>query len=148
MELRHSSAACLMTVMLAACGGPPASRLEPEFESTTVYVPNTHSVAADISHETATLELEAKLWSTDAYDREGAIDEFIEIDGGQNHQQNLQLLLTDADHRIRQQTLDLIADRADPALLSFALLALDDPHPTVRQAAAEAVKEIRILESE
>ena len=52
------------------------------------------------------------------------------------------LLLTDADMRVRQDAVDTLADLGTDEVIELLQMALYDPHPAVRQAAAEGLAEL------
>ena len=52
------------------------------------------------------------------------------------------LLLTDADMRVRQETVDRLVDIGTDQARELLRLALYDPHPAVRQAAEQGLAEL------
>ncbi len=136
-------------VLLAACEKPsnrsieigeyqskePAAGVAGKVESLPDDVDLVSSEPSQVPVDTA-----INLWSGDRYDRETAIEDAIESEVTSEFE--LWLLLTDADHRVRQQTIDLLADRGSVLDRDLLMSALTDSHPAVRQAAEEALTEL------
>jgi HEAT repeat protein len=53
-----------------------------------------------------------------------------------------ELLITDGDHDIREAAIDIIADYRLTGAIPLLRAALNDPHPAVRGAAAQALENL------
>lgn len=145
-DLTASGLALVMTITLAACGGPPdvSGQRAGERQTKAVKedgvdtVADVYAVNEEVSNDMP------DLWSSDDYERDGAIAELLEAASPAD---DIYLLLTDPDHRVRQEVLDLLAESGDADHAVYAEAALVDPHPAVRDAAAEALEEIGIAGS-
>ena len=127
--------------MLVACGGPPA----PGADIPPVAVATTSEHIQPV----ATMERSApkpraavdELWQVAPLDRNALL-----ADLSSDHQSDLPsdvvLLLNDPDHRVRQDTIDELALGGHPQARALILLLLDDAHPAVREAAADALADL------
>ena len=79
------------------------------------------------------------------FDRQAAINDLAE-QSPDLILENLPLLLTDPDFKIREETIDTLADlQADTSTFNFTYeleLALHDPHQAVRAAAQDALDDL------
>ena len=132
-------------LVLAACGGPPATHHLPSSSSPEQgKLSEPQAALANGTESPINDEIPVGLlWSGTYFDRDAAVDELTE-QHPELVQENLQLLLTDADFRIREAAVDALVDLMDTypeqdfdQELEQAQL---DPHPAVRAAAQEALE--------
>ncbi len=139
------------------CGGGPGTA-----KPVTVSGPNQQALASAqaqsdrvLPHETAADsfvvnlaidETEKLLWDGDNESRELALEILIEEGSRALSSQNMALLLTDPDADFRQTLVDSLTDLGGPQAVLLLQEALYDPHPAVRQAAAEGLEELGVTD--
>ena len=153
----------LACLWLAACGGPPATDIhavkslasnssndgvadeQPAAGLSDVeQLATSHRDLNDmlgVHSETSALTPTTYLWVENPELREAAL-EIIINSGSTKYEQELALVMTDADAEIRETAVDLLADRGGAFAVQLLRHALYDPHASVRQAALEGLQEL------
>ncbi len=128
--------------LLAACGGPPAAPVSHPPDDLEPAATQTISASAPrFEHKDDKAQADAVYTALDAEDaavRDAALEQLTRLETRESTVR-LQLLITDPDKNVREDTVDALADVDTPLAHELLLRASLDPHPAVREAALDAL---------